>query len=460
MSARVVVVAAGGAGLAGGAVRRPGSVAVATVTGRVVAAAWALIAAWAATGCPLDPQRLDDVVFAVDVDAVWIDGAPRPVPAAPGEARLVIPNNLDDSVSVVSLSRLLQGRPDAELSRFVVGLFPIEREGPHHVVVDKGGRTAFIGISNYVPGGGSGPHGVHGAGTAQGRALRIDLDTQQTTHAQRVDRNPGDVRLTPDGAHLVLTHFDLVAVNDALAQGITSGPTLDARLAVLDPVTLNRRAMVPLCPAAHGMAITGDSRTLVSSCQSDEVGVVDLAAAVAGAPAAVTRVTLLASPGTAASPVCGPYAVTLSPDDQTAWVSCYRSGELIGVDVATRSLSGGVVVLPGLPVFGAFATHPVAGGSLLALAVQDTDGVAFVVDDGAGRARLDRFVPLSADVCLLPHTTLFVDDDRALIVLCEGNKRDPGAVVALDLDSGAVLGRVAVGVFPDDLGLALPSEAP
>jgi DNA-binding beta-propeller fold protein YncE len=157
---------------------------------------------------------------------------------------------------------------------------------------------------------------------------------------------------------------------------------------------------------------------------------------------------------------CGPYAVTLSPDDETAWVSCYRSGELVGVDVATRTRTGADVVLPGLAVFGDFADHPVVDGALLALAVQDTDGVAFVVDDGAGGARLDRFVPLSPEVCPLPHTTRFVDDDRALVVVCEGNKRDPGRVIALDVGSGAVLGGVSVGRFPDDLALAVPPEAP
>jgi DNA-binding beta-propeller fold protein YncE len=406
--------------------------------------------------CTIDPQRLNGVAFDVSAGDTWIDGAPRAQPAAPGEARLIVTNNLDDTVSVVSLERLLQGRADAELSRFVVGQVPLEREGPHHVAVDKTGRVAFVGISNYVPGSGSGPHGVHGNGTAQGRALRIDLDTLTTTTTTRVDRNPGDIRLTPGDGHVLLTHFDLVPVNDAAALGIFEGPTLDARLAVLDPATLRRRALVPLCPAAHGMAVTTDARTVVSSCLSDEIAIVDLDAALAGDLAAVTRVTLLDQPGIAANPVCGPYAVTIGPLDQTAWVSCYRSGELVGVDVATRTRTGEVVVLPGLAVFGDFADHPVVGGALLALAVQDTDGVAFVIDDGQGRARLDRFVPLSRDVCPLPHTTHFVDDDRALLVVCEGNKRDAGSVIALDVESGAVLGRVEVGIFPDDLAIALP----
>jgi DNA-binding beta-propeller fold protein YncE len=409
-----------------------------------------------AGGCPVDPQRLEDVVFAVAPGAVWTDGAPRVAPAQAGEVRAILTNALDDTVSVVALAPLLDDDPAndaaAELARFPVGLAPLEREGPHHVAVAPGGRVAFVGLSNFVPGGGSGPHGVHGSGTAEGRALRIDLDTLRTTAATRVDRNPGDVRLTPDGSRLLLTHFDLVAVADAARDGVLTGPALDARLAVLDPVTMTRQALVPLCPAAHGMAISRDGRTLVSSCTSDEAAVVDLDRAAAGDAAAVTRVTLLDVPGNAASPVCAPYAVTLTPDDATAWVSCYRSGELVGVDVARRARSGGLVVLPGLAVFGSFA----GDGATLALAVQETDGIAFIVDDGAGGAQLTRFLPLPPDRCTLPHTTAWVDDDRALLVVCEGNKRDPGTLIVLDVETGRVRAGVAVGRFPDDVALAVP----
>jgi hypothetical protein len=435
------------------------------------------------TSCSLDPQALGDVVFDVPLDEVWRDGAPKLPPPRPGEARLLVTNNLDDTVSVLSLERLLSGDTRAELARFSVGIVPLEREGPHHVAVDDTGRFAFVGISNYVPGGGSGPHGVHGNGRAEGHALRIDLRTQATTAATRVDRNPGDVRLTPDGRFLLLTHFDLVAVNEA-ANG---GDVADSRLAVLEPETLARRAMVPLCPAAHGMGLSRTNTrptrtTVVASCLSDEVAVVDLDAVVAGTHEgadvagndAVTRVPLLDEPQSASSPLCGPYAVTMSPDDQTAWVSCYRSGELLAVDLATRTRIGPALVLPGLAVFGDFASGPVPRvpaegaeddvgapvGAVLALAVQEPDGIAWIVEQRGGQARIERFWALSPETCLLPHTTLFVDEDRALVVVCEGDKRQPGQVVALDVASGAVLGRVGVGVFPDDVALALAPETP
>lgn len=389
------------------------------------------------SGCGFDARNLPPMTFSVDEADVWSDGSVKPTPAQSGEARLLVTNSLDDTVSVVSVAKLLAGGDGAELSRFVVGLMPLEREGPHHVAVSADGRFGYVGISNFVPGAGSGPHGVHGAGTADGRVLQIDLDTEREVAQQRVDRNPGDVRLSTDGARLLMTHFDLLKVNEAASNDVVDGPTLDARLAVLDPKSLERLAMIDLCPAPHGIAITSDGATAVSSCQSDEAAVVDLATQ------AVTRVTLLDDPGTAASPVCGPYAVTLSTDESTAFVSCYDSGELIGVDIATATRSGDVVTLPGHAVFGAAA----ADGTL-AVAIQDEDGIAFV-KDGA----ITRFTVLRADVCERPHAVRFLDDDTHLFVVCEGNQRDPGAVVVLDVASDDVLGRVLVGRFPDDLAL-------
>jgi hypothetical protein len=399
--------------------------------------------------CPEDTGRLPEMIFAFPAEAVWEDGAVATPPPAPGEVRLLVTNNLDDTMSVVSLERLLAGGEQArtaELARVPVGIVPIEREGPHHVAVSLDGKTAWVGLSNYVPGGGSGPHGIHGAGTADGRVVAIDLLTLRTTASRPVDRNPGDVRLTPDGQALLVTHFDLVAIAEAQRAGHTSGPELDARLGVLDPVTLARREFIPLCPAPHGMAMTPDSRTAVVSCLSDEAAVVNLPTGT------VTRVTLLDTPGTAARPACGPYAVTLMPDATTAQVSCYDSGDLVAVDIPSRT-RGTTLTLPGRPVFGSVS----AAGDLFALAVQGTDGVVFLTADPS--PALVRFAPLPANICPLPHTTHFVADDTRLVVVCEGNKRDPGSVIALDVSDLAagtpVVGSVTVGVFPDDLAVAV-----
>ena len=80
-------------------------------------------------GC-FDPQSLGELVFGVDEADVWKDGGRRPTPAVVGERRLLVTNSLDDTVSVVSYERLLQGQEGAELSRFPVGLSPSSARAP------------------------------------------------------------------------------------------------------------------------------------------------------------------------------------------------------------------------------------------------------------------------------------------------------------------------------------------
>lgn len=407
-----------------------------------------VVAALSASAC-FDARDLPTLDYAVDVDDLWADGALAPVAAQVGERRIVVTNNLDDTVSVVSWTKLMAGDDDAEIARFPVGLVPLEREGPHHVSVDAAGRYAYVGISNYVPGAGSGPHGLHGGGTADGRALRIDLDTQRTVTVNRIDKNPGDIRLTPDGTTLVVSHFDLVKINTAAAAGVFDGPTIDATLGFLDAETLQRGPFIPLCPAPHGVAMTSDSRTLVSSCLSDEAAIVDMAAVLAGAVSdVVVRISLLDEPGTAAAPVCSPYATTLSPDDSTAWISCYRSGELIAVDVS-RKERGRSIALPGLAVFGDYADV----SNRFAVATQDTDGVVILDDEGAGNATIERFITVDATHCIKPHTVQWLDDDSHLAVVCEGNKIDAGSLIVLDPETGIEVAHVGLGRFPDDIAV-------
>ena len=413
----------------------------------------ALLAAASAAAACFDARALPELDYGVDVDKVWADGGRKPVPAEVGERRILVTNNLDDTVSVVSWQKLLEGGAGAELSRFPVGLVPLEREGPHHLSVDRAGRFAFVGISNFVPGGGSGPHGIHGGGTADGRALLIDLDSQRTIKATRVDKNPGDIRLTPDGRTLIVSHFDLLKINEAAVRDVFVGADVDARLGLIDAVTLERGPFISLCPAPHGIAITSDSRTLVSSCLSDEAAVVDLAAVAAGVvPAAdndvVVRIALVDVPGTAAQPTCSPYATTLSADDTVAWISCYASGEIVAVDVERRT-RGITLALPGLAVFGDYADS----GDRFAIATQDTDGIVVLDDTGEGTASVRAFFSFSADVCALPHTAHFFDDDTRIAVVCEGNKIDPGALVVVAADDGSVVGRVELGRFPDDIAV-------
>lgn len=407
----------------------------------------ALLALGWAGGCELDPSSLPEMIFQVPEGEAW--AAPLLVaPPAAGQGRIYLTNNLDDTVSVLDLDAAEAGAP-VELGRLPVGLSPVEREGPHHAAAADNGAYYYLGISNFVPSAGVGlPHGNHGTGTAPGYALRLRVEDNRMDASVRLDANPGDVRLTPDQGLLLVSHFDLGKITAAAAAGITSGPELDARLAVIDVATMELAAMVTLCPAPHGIGITDDSSIAVTSCQSDEAAVVDLA----DPSHPVTRVPLLDAPGPATSPVCAPYAVTMDeqPGRSTAWVSCYANGAVIAVDVTggpvAAARDGRTIQLQGRALFG----HAALGQ--LVIAHQSTDGIS-VFDTSGATPTFVSTRPLLGEACTLPHYARW-SPGGSIFLVCEGDKLTPGTFMVLDAAAPhAVRGSVALGLFPDDMAM-------
>jgi YVTN family beta-propeller protein len=322
-----------------------------------------------------------------------------------------------------------------------VGLLPPEREGPHHGAAAADGKTFFVGLSNYVPGSGSGPHGSHGTGTVPGSLLKYDALTGELIGEARVDRSPGDVRLTPDGAHVVQTHFDLVKIMDVDAAG---GPIEDmyAPLAIVDAATMDVK-LVPVCPAPHGVAVSADSKTAYVACYaSDEIGIVDLVSH------DVTRFHLGDAPITPTTPTYQPYAVSISPSDGTVWASDLKSGDLRIFDPATGVADPrSPIVVNGSPFFGQFSRD----GKYFYVAVQ-TSNTFVVVDTATGTVAAT--LPLAlAEVCRSPHAVLLTPDEKNALVVCEGDHITNGTVAVISIvnpTTPAVAKRIEVGVFPDD----------
>jgi DNA-binding beta-propeller fold protein YncE len=377
-----------------------------------------------------------ELVFALPAGEHWRDTRAHP---GVGGGRILVTNNLSDSVSVLDLEMV--GRPElAELARVPVGQSPVEREGPHHVVADPAGEHYYVGISNYVPGTGSGPHGVHGAGTADGHVLKLRAADNLTIGSVRVDRNPGDVRLTPDGRLLLVTHFDLLKISEAVRGGLPP-EAMDATLAIVDPQTMALVARVPVCPAPHGMAVSPDGTRAFLSCLSDEIAEVTLETR------AVRRVAVIPDPGGATAPRCAPYALAMSPAGDAIWVSCLDSDELLRYEVAAGAMDAEVRVrLPGAPVFGTFTRD----GATLIVPHQAPDGLAFI--DVASKA-LASTLPLPRATCTNAHVVRLTDDEARLMLVCEGDHSGPGTFVVLELAGRTVEATVPLGRYPDDLAI-------
>lgn len=389
--------------------------------------AWLLVAVLAACDETAPPPG---VRFDVPADATWATRT-EPPPEAVGDL-VMITNNFDDTVSYVDLGLV----PPREIAKIPVGFNPVEREGPHHLSLSPDHETVWVGISNFVPNSGSGPHGSHGAGTADGHALQIRVSDGVELASVRVDRNPGDIRLTPDGKLLLVSHFDLLRVTDA-APGAPASE-LDSRLAIVDPATGERKAMVPLCPAAHGIAIAPDSSAAYVACYDDRIAVVDLTND--RYPVHTVKVAL----GTVSSPECQPYALTIAPDGGTVWVGCFTSGDLLAYDVASEAMQPArTASLGGAALFGAYLSD-----DLMAVPSQGPDRLHWI-DPATGD--VVHSLDFDPEDCLLPHVVGPTSDDR-LALVCEGDRESPGTLVTIDA-TRAVQDVVPVGRFPDDIAL-------
>jgi DNA-binding beta-propeller fold protein YncE len=368
--------------------------------------------------------------------------APAALPPVGPGGRLIITNNMDDTLSLLELDTA--GPADwKELARVPVGLNPVELEGPHHTAVSPQGGFYYVGISNYVPGSGSGPHGAHGAGTADGYCLKLDSTTNALVGSVRVDPNPGDVLLSKDGRTLYQTHFDLLKITSVANRGGTEAE-MYSRLAIIDADTMTRKAMVPVCPAPHAVRLSPDERRAYIACWSDEVAIVDLVKP----DHPVSRVKVAANAGTAVSPRHQPYALTVSPSTGAVWISSLESRALQYLDPVTLTVDPQRTVwLAGPPMFGAFT----ADGRTLYMPYQAADAIAII--DPEHPEAVPAEIPLASSGCLNVHQVMLTPGERYALAVCEGDHVGPGTFHAVDLARRQVVKTVQVGIFPDSVAL-------
>ena len=198
-----------------------------------------------------------------------------------------------------------------------------------------------------------------------------------------------------------------------------------------------------LCPGAHGVVISPDSKTAYVTCVSDEMAIVDLDTEAH----TVRRVPVIADAGTAAAPKCYPYAATISPSGDAVWVSCFQSGEVHRYDVTTGAMDvTHAITLNGPAGFGAFTRD----GATLLIPSQGTDAIAFI-DAASGTLTSSKLV--FGDQCQNIHAVRFTDDETKIMAICEGNHKDPGSLLVLDAVTHDVEQVVTLGIYPDDLAV-------
>jgi len=351
--------------------------------------------------------------------------------------RFALTVNLADALAFVSADPLAP----ALFGEQPVGEIPVELEGPHHVAASPDGRWLYMNLSNYVPGTGSGPHGAHGTGTVPGSLLKLDARNGAKIGEVLVDRSPGDVIVSADGATAYVSHYDLLRLQGQLARSepVESGWST---VAIVDTENMRRLANVPVCATAHGLALSADGATLYVTCaQSDELVLLDVRDR--ERPAIAKRLSVGPLPGPLGQPAYSPYAVSVSPKDGSVWVSNNNSGDVRVFDPARGEMDPArVYPLGGVAMFGAFSPD----GSTFFVPSQGNDVLTRIDVATGDRAPL----ALPRNQCLNAHALVPAPDGKRAIVVCEGDKvRVQGTAVSLALDAFLVTGSVEVGLFPD-----------
>lgn len=405
----------------------------------IVSSLCAVGAACGANGAPAGPLTVPPTLR-FELPSGWPARATWP---GVGAGRIVLTNNLDDTLSFFDLAALGE---DAypELARVPVGLNPVEREGPHHAAIDSARGLIYVGVSYFVPGGGGGPHGAHGTGTQDGYVLKYRAADGELLGRVRVDRNPGDLTLSSDGTSLFVTHFDLLKISAIDDPHAIHDRAADARLAVIDTTTMTRRAMIPVCPAPHGVRLDAAERTVYVACYSDEIAKVEL-----DRPEGqqVQRIFVAADHAIEGLPRHAPWALAISPADGRVWVGSAASRRIQVIDPVTFAPEPArTIVLRGLPGFGAFSDD----GATFYVPYQTDDAVA-VID--AATSTVAAVWPLRPAGCVAAHQLVLSPDRRFGLVACEGDHRGPGALVVVALATGEVRSSTSVGVFPDYVGV-------
>lgn len=348
----------------------------------------------------------------------------------------------NSGVSSISLLDLTTRRT---IGTFPIGVVPLADNGPHHLGVNPAEGWFVTPLSFPVPSIASGPHASHGSAERPGILIKRSLRDFRLLGRVDVDANPGDMLLSPDTRRAYVSHFDLLRAQ----RNVGNRDAQRSNLIVIDTTTMQRTATVPLCVAAHGMALSPDGNTLYAACYGDDalavvrftngqpdVRLVPIGSAVASNPT---------------NPQYGPYSVTVAPDGSTVWVGCTigdRGGLLIAFDTATGAFdtARSTRSLLGKPFFGAYSPD----GATMLIPLQGRDGIARV-RTGSPFAVMQQ-VAMTPEQCLLPHQ-ISLGPDGLYYLVCEGRHgtlmNEPGHVLALNPDDLSVVARYPTDIYPD-----------
>ena len=345
----------------------------------------------------------------------------------------LVPNSVSDTLSLLDLSA------GVVVATVPIGIDPVGRNGPHFAAFDRDAKYAYVTLQ-FPPPLAAGPHAAHGSSAIPGALLKIRTSDLSVESVLRLRTNPADFAFTPDGARLVVAHFDLARANDAAAAG-KSAEEMRATVAIVDVATMRIVAAPTTCIAPHGVAVSADgARAFVACYGEDAIGVIGLAG-----DYPVARWPLAATLATPATMSLGPMVAVLGPDPRVLVVSETEGKEVRildtrdGATIATVGVRGA----PFLPASN-------ADGSEWVVPVQAPDRLLVL---SATTWTVSGQIALDPAVCSRPHMVARRLD--RWFVVCEGDHEGPGSVVELDAE-WSVVRAMATGIWPNMMATGTP----
>ena len=363
-------------------------------------------------------------------------------PYASTRAPLVLPagevgflsNAYSDTVDVFRMN------PMEKLGSFPVGRVPIDTDGASHIALDKNAGALYVALP--YPGmvaAIAGPHASHASSERPGYVQKVGTTDFRDQGSVRVDVNPADMALSDDGRRLVVSHFDLSrATSKGLPPEERNGAivTIDTTKHFTDPSLAAPRLRV--CRAPHGLALSpGAGQFAFVACYADD--------AIAKVNLDTKEITLKAL-GPALNetdvPRIGPYAIALSPSATKLALGTTEGKSVQFIDAGTLAPIGAAVGVGGAAYFPAWS----ADEAQLFVPTQSPDTLQ-VVNVATGQVSMQR--TFTNTECDKPHAVRVSKDGARLFVVCEGDRKQSGALLALDASTLQITARQLTGVYPD-----------
>lgn len=327
-----------------------------------------------------------------------------------------ITNQASDLIAVINLE-----------NNFLIRLIRVGTGGntlaaPHHVEVDRQGNYFYTIL------------------ISTGYVEKFDAKTYQKISSMPIVSKPGHIVITPDGLRGYVTNFDVSGLERFIKCFDTQNMTV---IDTISDITMN---------ATHGARITNDGEYVLTVSQVGEF--IQIIRTSDNEIEETIPVANNVPPNGNGTGLYKPIAISVSPDDKYAFISCIASNEVRVLDLQLRT------IIKQIPV----ALYPYQSdcspdGRWCYVANRNTNSVS-VID-----IQTLTVVKTIPNVGVEPHGVAFTPDGNFAYITCESTSGSavhhpvtgsvkPGTTAVIDVKKGHVkIKNIVMASFPAGISI-------